>query len=124
LQVCVGISLRFWSAIRLVPLPVTSGLFVFMALGIINGNQFVERVKLWLYDQKLVSKHEFMKDVPQHVLHAFTALQLACLWGLWSLKQSAWGITFPILILALVPIRHLLAARIFPPQYLAVLDPH
>ncbi|KAH8970098.1 hypothetical protein BDL97_02G069600 [Sphagnum fallax] len=124
ISVCVGISLCFWSAIRLVPLPVTSGLFVFMALGIINGNQFVERVKLWLYDQKLVSKHDFMKDVPQHVLHAFTALQLACLWGLWSLKQSAWGITFPILILALVPIRQLLAARIFPPQYLAVLDPH
>ncbi|CAM6007567.1 unnamed protein product [Sphagnum balticum] len=124
ISVCVGISLCFWPAIRLVPLPVTSGLFVFMALGIINGNQFVERVKLWLYDHKLVSKHEFMKDVPQHVLHAFTALQLACLWGLWSLKQSAWGITFPILILALVPIRQLLAARIFPPEHLAVLDPH
>lgn len=120
----VGTSLAFWPILRLVPLPVTSGLFVFMSLSIINGNQFVERVKLWLYYPDLSPEHEFTKKVPKHEVHKFTALQLACLWALWNLKESKWGIAFPVLILALVPVRNMLATRLFQSQYLAVMDPH
>jgi hypothetical protein len=33
------------------------------------------------------------------------------------------GVAFPVLILALVPIRNIVVARLFPPQHLSVLDP-
>ncbi|XP_024395570.1 uncharacterized protein [Physcomitrium patens] len=119
----VGASLAFWPLLRRVPLPVTSGLFVFMSLSIISSNQFVERVKLWLYHPDLTPDHEFTKEVPKHEVHKFTALQLACLWALWNLKESKWGLAFPVVILALVPIRNMLATRLFQAQHLAILDP-
>ncbi|KAG0588757.1 hypothetical protein KC19_2G266900 [Ceratodon purpureus] len=119
----VGASLAFWPLLRRVPLPVTSGLFVFMSLGIINGSQFVERVKLWLYHPELTPEHEFTKQVPKHEVHKFTVLQLACLWALWNLKESKWGLAFPVVILALIPIRNILATRVFQSHHLAILDP-
>jgi hypothetical protein len=119
----VGASLALWPLLRLVPLPVTSGLFVFMSLSIINGNQFVERVKLWLYHPGFSPEHEFTKTVPKHEVHKFTALQLACLSLLWNLKESKWGIAFPVLILALVPVRNMVATRLFQSHHLSVLDP-
>lgn len=49
------------------------------------------RVKLWLYHPGFSPEHEFTKTVPKHEVHKFTALQLACLWVLWNLKESKWG---------------------------------
>jgi hypothetical protein len=49
------------------------------------------RVKLWLYHPELTPEHEFTKQVPKHEVQKFTALQLACLYALWNLKESNWG---------------------------------
>ena len=86
-----------------------------------SGNQFFERLSLWLKDPALYPVTHYIRRVPRRVLHAFTLLQLVCLAVLWVVKSSALGILFPIFIALLVPVR-LLANRFFKPEYLAALD--
>lgn len=124
IHVCVGASLMLLSVLRLVPTPVTDGIFLYMGVTSLMGNQFVERLKLWFCDPDLYPHHDFIQAVPRSVLHSFTALQLACVAALWMLKHSPWGITFPLLILALLPIRNYIAGSFVAPEYLKVMDAH
>ena len=62
-----------------------------------------------------------MGKVPIKVVHAFTAIQVACLAALWALKSSALGLLFPVLIAMLVPIRRSLP-KFFDREHLAALD--
>ncbi len=48
------------------------------------------------------------KKNAHQVSAAFTALQFACLGGMWALKSSSIGVLFPLLIAALAPIRMLI----------------
>lgn len=48
-------------------------------------------MKLWLYHPDVAPEHDFTKNVPKSEVQKFTALQLGCLWALWSLKESKWG---------------------------------
>ncbi|OAE29999.1 hypothetical protein AXG93_3893s1060 [Marchantia polymorpha subsp. ruderalis] len=107
-----------------VTIHVTSGLFLYMGFTSLSGNQFVERLKLWVYDPELYPEYDFTKSVPRAVLHGFTALQLVCLTTLWTLKKTSWGITFPLLILALMPIRNYVAGSLFSREHLNIMDSH
>ena len=49
------------------------------------------RLKLWFCDPDLYPQHEFIQAVPRSTVHGFTALQLACVAALWTLKHSPWG---------------------------------
>ncbi|MCO5603243.1 hypothetical protein L7F22_057391 [Adiantum nelumboides] len=124
IHVCVGASLLLLSLLRLVPMPVIDGIFMYMGITSLTGNQFIERLKLWFCDPELYPQHEFIQTVPIAVLHSFTALQLACVAALWALKHSPYGITFPLLILALMPVRNYIAGKFVAPQYLDVMDAH
>ncbi|CAK9206886.1 unnamed protein product [Sphagnum jensenii] len=121
-HVCMGASLLLLPMIDLIPIPVTNGLFLYMGLTSLTGNQFVERVKLWLCDPDLYPDADFIHTVPRGKLHAFTMLQVVCLMSLWTLRTSHWGIMFPLLIMALLPIRNYVATQLVDHQYLALLD--
>jgi hypothetical protein len=45
-HVCMGASLLLLPMIDLIPIPVTNGLFLYMGLMSLTGNQFVERCNL------------------------------------------------------------------------------
>ncbi|KAL2622224.1 hypothetical protein R1flu_002429 [Riccia fluitans] len=124
IHVLIGASLLLLSVLRFVPVPVTSGLFLYMGFSSLSGNQFVERLKLWAYDPDLYPEYDYTKSVPRPVLHGFTALQLVCLTTLWTLKKTSIGITFPLLILALMPIRNYVAGSLFSTEYLNIMDSH
>ncbi|KAH7387597.1 hypothetical protein KP509_16G031700 [Ceratopteris richardii] len=124
IHVCIGASLLLLSLLRLVPMPVIDGIFLYMGVTSLAGNQFIERLKLWFCDPELYPQHEFIESVPKGVLHSFTALQLGCVAALWALKHSPYGITFPLLILALMPIRNHIAGSFVSPPYLEILDAH
>ncbi|KAI5067139.1 hypothetical protein GOP47_0017667 [Adiantum capillus-veneris] len=124
IHVCVGASLLLLSVLRLVPMPVIDGIFLYMGMTSLMGNQFIERLKLWFCDPELYPQHEFIETVPRAVLHSFTALQLTCVAALWALKHSPYGITFPLLILALMPVRNYIAGSFVAPPYLDVMDAH
>ncbi|GJM25415.1 MAG: hypothetical protein DHS20C16_18300 [Phycisphaerae bacterium] len=121
IHVLIGCSLLMLSAIKTIPMAVLYGLFLFMGIVSMSGNQFFERLRLWAMDPSLYPSTHYIRRVPLWTIHKFTLLQLVCLVALWIVKASAWAIAFPILIAVLVPIR-LFADKFFDAQHLLALD--
>ena len=92
-------------------------------MGVVSlaGNQFFERMTLWLTDSNLYPATHYVRQVPRPVIHKFTLLQFVCLVVLWIVKGSRLGILFPLFIALLVPVR-LLAGRYFAAEHLEILD--
>lgn len=110
-------SIFFLDYIGFIPMAVLFGLFLYMGLASLNGNQFFDRVMLWVTDPKLYPITEYTKKVPRRWIHTFTFIQLMCFVILWVLKASSLGILFPLMIAALVPI-NMLMARYIPEKYM------
>lgn len=114
-------SLLLLPLLKTVPMPVLYGLFLYMGVVSMSGNQFFERLSLWLTDPALYPRTHYIRRVPAGAIHAFTLLQLCCLLMLWAVQLSRIGILFPLFVALLVPVR-LLAGRWFAPDHLAALD--
>jgi len=121
IHLLIGLSLLLLPLLKTIPMAVLYGLFLFMGVVSMAGNQFFERLSLWLKDPTLYPATHYIRNVPRRTIHAFTFLQLACLGVLWFVKSSPFGILFPVFIGLLVPVR-LLAGRFFAPGHLAALD--
>jgi len=117
----IGLSLLALPLLKLVPMAVLYGMFLFMGLVSVRGNQFFERLMLFPTDSALYPRTHYISRVPIGVIHAYTGIQLACLSLLWVIKSSAIAILFPLFIAVLVPIRQWLGRRI-EPEHLAALD--
>ena len=120
IHVLIAISIFFMDAIGKIPMAVLFGLFLYMGFASLGGNQFADRLMLWITDPKLYPKTHYTRTVPHHFMHKFTLVQLLCFVVLWVLKGSRIGILFPLMIAALVPIYFLLG-RFFPREHLDTL---
>lgn len=121
IHILLGMSLLLLPLFQHVPLAVLYGLFLYMGVVSMKGNQFFQRISLWLTDPALYPATHYVRRVPKGTIHLFTLLQLVCLLVLWVVKTSAYGILFPLLIALLVPFRFLLS-KFFSPNDLAMLD--
>ncbi len=117
----IGLSLLLLPLLKIVPMAVLYGLFLYMGVVSMVGNQFFDRLKLWFIDPMLYPTVHYVRKVPQAIIHKFTAVQFICLSVLWVVKASVLGLLFPLFIAALVPIR-MIAGRYFAPEHLAALD--
>lgn len=121
IHLLIGLSLLLLPYMKLVPLPVLFGLFLYMGVVSMRGNQFFERLSLWATDPNLYPRSHFVRRVPKMTMHVFTLVQLVCLGTLWFVKTSAFGILFPVFIALLVPIRFALG-KFFDSEHIAALD--
>jgi hypothetical protein len=121
IHLMIGLSLLLLPLLKTIPMAVLYGLFLFMGVVSMSGNQFFERLSLWVKDPALYPVTHYIRRVPRWTIHAFTVLQLVCLGVLWVVKSSKLGILFPVFIATLVPVR-ILADRFFAAEYLAALD--
>jgi hypothetical protein len=120
IHLLVALSIFFLSYIGYIPMAVLFGLFLYMGFASLGGNQFAERLMLWITDPKLYPKTHYTMQVPPREIHKFTFIQLVCFVVLWVLKASKLGILFPLMIAALVPI-NLFIKRFFPDKYMEAL---
>lgn len=120
-HVLIGGSILMLDQLRQIPMPVLFGLFLFMGISSMRGNQLFERMRLPLVDPERYPGIYYVRLVPRRIIHLFTAIQAGLLASLWLLKTSAIGILFPLLIALLVPLRFMLD-RYFDPKHLALLD--
>ncbi|WP_298859212.1 PTS sugar transporter subunit IIA [uncultured Gimesia sp.] len=112
IHILIGFSLLLFPLLKSIPMAIMYGLFLFMGVVSMSGNQFFERLSLWVRDPSLYPITHYIRQVPRWTIHAFTLLQLICLAILWFVKSSALGILFPIFIALLVPTR-IIAGRYF-----------
>jgi hypothetical protein len=100
-HVMIGASLLLLPLVNLIPNAVLFGLFLYMGSTTLAGNDFFERMKLWITEPKLYPQTHYTRTVPHKTIHTFTALQLFGLLALWGLKTTKvngfpMGILFPL----------------------------
>ncbi|XP_063736095.1 sodium bicarbonate cotransporter 3-like isoform X2 [Eleginops maclovinus] len=104
----MGCSVFMTSALKLIPMPVLYGVFLYMGVSSLKGIQLFDRIKLFCMPAKHQSDLIYLRYVPLWKVHVFTCVQLTCLIVLWVIKASAAAVVFPMMVLALVFIRKLL----------------
>ncbi|KAK2109691.1 hypothetical protein P7K49_009437 [Saguinus oedipus] len=125
-SILVGLSLLLLPVpLQWIPKPVLYGLFLYIALTSLDGNQLVQRVALLLKEQTAYPPTHYIRRVPQRKIHYFTGLQmlqllLLCVFGMSSLPYMK--MIFPLIMITMIPIRYLLLPRIIEAKYLDVMD--
>eukprot|EP01135_Chromosphaera_perkinsii_P001340 Nk52_evm67s164 gene=Nk52_evmTU67s164 len=123
LQSClIGASLGALVVIQQIPRGALSGLFLFMGFASFDNNQFAERIKFFLMDKGRLPPSEYLHVVPPPVIYKFTAMQLAAWAVIFGVTKTDGAIVFPVLILALVPLRRFVLPKYFSHDNLNHLD--
>nr|AKN21410.1 slc4a-4 [Schmidtea mediterranea] len=125
-HILIGLSLLLLPIpLIYVPIAVLDGLFVYMAITALYGNQLVERVILLFTEQAAYPPSHYLRRVPQRKVHLFTVLQLTQLGLLCALGFAPTPyakIGFPILLLLQMPIRHWIFPKFISLTYIDALD--
>jgi hypothetical protein len=123
IHVLLLLSLLLSGVLKYVPKGVLFGVFLYMGVTSITGNQLFERIFLWAqFDSKTYPRLPYVTRVATSRLHKFTFIQFVCLailYGLKAMKQTA--MVFPFFIASLVFVRKGLD-RVFTEKELDVLD--
>jgi hypothetical protein len=123
IHLLVGVSILFLSALRVIPVPVLYGVFLFIGLASLPSNQFWNRFTYWFMDTSKYPDTSYAKWMPRGQLHKYTAIQVALFVMLTAFRSiKVVAIAFPIIVSACIPIRMYLLPKIFTEEELCLLD--
>ncbi|CAL8099210.1 unnamed protein product [Orchesella dallaii] len=125
-HILMGLSLL------LLPYPLTyilpsvfDGLYLYMGITALGGNQLFERILLVFTEQTSYPPNHYIRRVPQRKIHQFTLIQvlqliLLCVLGFFPFPFVK--VIFPLVLLFLLFSRHKLLPKLIEKKYLDVLD--
>lgn len=126
---CV-VSLFIAPALALVPRAVLHGYFLCMAIWSLPGSQLWHRILFLFKDPAHRAAHKAGDTVPLYVFRVpvseiakftlFQVLALGTMFGISWIGQG--GIAFPVVLLVLVPLRHMVLTRLMKVEHLRELD--
>ncbi|XP_028816432.1 sodium bicarbonate transporter-like protein 11 isoform X2 [Denticeps clupeoides] len=125
-NVLIGLSVFLLPVpLQWIPKPVLYGLFLYIALTSIDGNQMCDRMALLLKEQSSYPPTHYICRVPQRKVHYFTGLQMIqlavlCAFGMYPLPYMK--MIFPLLMILLIPVRNSLLPGIIEAKYLDIMD--
>lgn len=106
-----------------VPLPVLMGMFMYLGLSALPGNQMWERLLGIFKDGTVAPKQPWTDTVPRKITNLFTLVQVVCLGVMFWVKESPIGVLFPVVIAMLAPLRFgLERSGIIKKEYMDILD--
>lgn len=109
-------------SLKYLPIPVVSGVFLFLGRKLMTGNSFLSRVKDIFAETARLPDDHCIKLIGRKKVVLFTLLQVACLMALWGFKScSATAIFFPSVIGMLMVIRSLILPKLMTEEEFVVL---
>jgi len=109
--------------LRMIPVSVLTGLFLYLGISSIGTTDFFQRSLLFLADPVDAPRSQWIKVAGLKRTKLFTAVQLLLLSSMWWIKGTALGVFFPVLIGLLAPVRIALEKfNLFSKKELEVLD--
>ncbi|CAH8575262.1 unnamed protein product [Schistosoma turkestanicum] len=127
-HVLIGLSLAMIPyPLIYIPPPVLNGLFIYMAITALQGNQMFERILLFITEQSAYPPSHYIRRVPQRKLHLFTFFQLIQLGFLcaFGFAPSPYvKLIFPVILVVQIILRHTLIPKAIDSKYLEALDRH
>ncbi|XP_022124863.2 anion exchange protein 2 isoform X1 [Pieris rapae] len=119
--IMVGVSVLASGWLRLVPMAVLFGVFLYMGISALSGIQFWERAILLLKPVKHHPQVPYVRRVPTSKMHLFTCIQIMGICVLYAVKSSKISLALPFFIVLMVPLRMTLV-YLFTPLQLRALD--
>ncbi|XP_043359412.1 band 3 anion transport protein isoform X2 [Dermochelys coriacea] len=121
-SILVGLSILMEPILKLIPLAVLFGIFLYMGVTSLNGIQLYDRILLLLKPPKYHPDEPYVKRVKTWRMHIFTVTQIMCLATLWVVKSTPASLALPFLLILTVPLRRFLLPKIFKDIELKCLD--
>jgi len=121
-SILLGLSVVLSDVLRLIPVSVVFGVFMYMGVSSMTGVQMLERCVLFLKPVKHHAKKAYVKRVRTWRMHLYTVIQLLCLGGLLGIKFTPVAIGFPFFLALLIPLRLVVLPKVFTDQELEALD--
>ena len=123
IHLLVGVAILFLSALKVIPVPVLYGVFLFMGLASLPSNQFWNRFTYWFMDSRKYPDEPWTKYMSRSQLHKFTAIQVILFVMLMTFRSiKVVAIAFPIVVKACIPIRMYILPKMFTEEELCLLD--
>lgn len=109
--------------LKLIPMPVLYGVFLFMGLVSLGTNQFWGRILMFFMQPSKYPLEPYTQHMSPRRMHLFTGIQLGLFILLYVVKAvKTIAIAFPIIIACCIPIRLLLLPKIFTEEELILID--
>ena len=119
----VLVSLFALDVLKLIPVPVLYGVFLFMGLASLGTNQFFQRFLMFFMQPSKYPKEPHTEHMRPARMHYFTAIQIGLFMMLLVFRSvKVIAIAFPIIIKACIPIRMYILPRIFTVEELIMID--
>ena len=116
--------------LKYIPTALVWAFFAHMALEFLPGSQLWDRLQIIVSEPKrriqwLQGRHcLYLETVRFPSIVIFTLIQFGCVLVIWAITvwTGLFGISFPLWVMALVPLRAFLLPKILRPEYLSDLD--
>lgn len=109
--------------LHLIPQGVLAGLFFVMGTQALTGNGITQKLLFLARDRRLTNSADPLSRLERRrAVWAFIAIQLFGFGATFAITQTIAAIGFPIIILALIPVRTFLMPKWFRPEELNALD--
>lgn len=107
IHILVGCALFLAPALKFLPRSVLQGVFFYMGIASLTGNNLFDRLKLWLiWDSSKYPQYHYVRKLPIQRVHLYTLVQVICLailYGLKAIKETS--VVFPFFMASLAIIR-------------------
>ncbi|CAJ0563264.1 unnamed protein product, partial [Mesorhabditis spiculigera] len=108
-----------------IPTSLFHGLFLFMAISSLTGNEMWQRIMLLFTEQRSYPATSYLRKVSQRKVHAFTIIEILQLATLLAVGFYPWHfveMVFPVVIALFIPFRHFILPLMFSDDELEALD--
>jgi len=124
-HVLMALATALGPLLRHIPKGVLFGVFLYMGVSSMPGNEFFERFYLWgIFSARDYPQYRYVTRLPIQRVHIYTAIQLVCFIILYILKDNKdTSVGFPFFIASLIVFRRYFG-RFFSDEELEELDGH
>ncbi|KAL5115409.1 hypothetical protein ACEQ8H_006709 [Pleosporales sp. CAS-2024a] len=110
------------TVVHMMPVSVFAGVFFVVGWGSIESNGILKKLMYLMSEHRFLQPDNPLNTVPQKHIWLFIAIQMLAVASTVAISQTVAAIAFPVLIIALIPIRTCLMPRWFTPRELSIMD--
>jgi hypothetical protein len=122
-HVLLGCTMLALNVLKLLPLPVLLGVFLFMGLSSLPGIQFWNRFLLFFMQPSRYPETVFLKYMESNRVHLYTCFQMVFFFGIFVVMNiKAISIAFPFMTFLCIPSRLFFLPKFFAGWELTLLD--
>lgn len=109
--------------LHLVPQGVLAGLFFVMGIQAMEANGITAKIMFLARDKTLTPEKESLRSITRRAaVWSFVAIEVAGYAAIFAIQETIAAVGFPLVILALIPVRALIMPHLFSPEELDALD--